>query len=98
MNTVSGDPIDTLVRRRAFRFVAEQTFLHPNGIPWSVLSTGFQFERGRVPLLSQQGIFKPAVCRIPLSLPTAPIVEGRERPYADDQTAEGLILQIPRHG
>jgi putative restriction endonuclease len=92
MSAADADALDSALRTRAFAFLAEQTRLHPNGIPWKVLSDGFTFEGRRVPLLSQQGIFKPALCRLPLSMRTAPIVEGCERPYEDEQDAAGLIL------
>jgi putative restriction endonuclease len=83
---------DLEVRSRAFVFLAEQTQVHRNGIPWKVLHEGFTMDGRRVPLVGQQGIFKPAVCRLPLSMRTAPIVEGRERPYEDDTDTNGLIL------
>jgi putative restriction endonuclease len=82
---------DTEVRLHAFRFIEMQSQLYPNAIPWSVLLSGFDFEGRRVPLVSQQGIFRPAVCRLPLSIRTAPIVEGRERPY-DDAVAGDLLV------
>jgi putative restriction endonuclease len=92
MPSYPADAADLDVRARAFDFLAQQGRLHPNGIPWPVLLAGFEFEGRRVPLVSQQGIFRPAACRLPLSMRTAPIVEGRERPYEDEQSAEGLIL------
>jgi putative restriction endonuclease len=92
MGPVSGEAADQSVRTRAFSFLAQLSQIHPNGIPWSVLLAGFKFEGRRVPLASQQGIFKPAVCRLPLSMRTAPIIEGRTRPYEDEQDSEGLIL------
>jgi putative restriction endonuclease len=92
MGPLSAEAADQSVRTRAFAFLARLSQIHPNGIPWSVLLAGFDFEGRRVPLVSQQGIFKPAVCRLPLSMRTAPIVEGRARPYQDEQDSEGLIL------
>jgi hypothetical protein len=92
MGPVSGEAADQSVRTRAVAFLARLSEIHPNGIPWSVLLAGFDFEGRRVPLASQQGIFKPAVCRLPLSMRTAPIVAGRARPYEDEQDSEGLIL------
>jgi hypothetical protein len=92
MGPVSAEAADQSVRTRAFDFLARLSQIHPNGIPWSVLLAGFDFGGRRVPLASQQGIFKPAVCRLPLSMRTAPIVEGRARPYEDEQDSEGLIL------
>ncbi len=50
---------DRQVRLRAFTFLAEQTGLHGEVLPWPVLLKGFVFEGQRVPLISQQGIFKP---------------------------------------
>src|SRR2546426_12103202 len=72
--------VDSQVRVRAFEFLAVQRQTHPNAIPWRILLEGFEYEGRRVPLVSQQGIFRPAVCRLPLSIRTAPLVEGRERP------------------
>lgn len=92
MSALSSRVPDVAVRNAAFAFLAHQARYHPNGLPWSVLLAGFQFDGRRVPLVSQQGIFRPAVCQLPLSMRTAPIVEGRERPYDDEQDAEGLIL------
>jgi putative restriction endonuclease len=82
---------DAEVRLQAFRFLEEQTRVHPNAIPWRVLLAGFHHDGRRVPLVSQQGIFKPAVCRLSLSIRTAPMVEGRDRPYDDELGAEGLL-------
>jgi hypothetical protein len=65
---------------------------YPNAMPWTVLLAGFEHDGRRVPLVSQQGIFKPAVCDIPLSMRTAPVVEGRDRPYADEVSADGLLV------
>lgn len=92
MTALDPEALDLTVRTRAFAFLAEQTQLHRNGIPWTVLHEGFTVDGRRVPLVSQQGIFKPAVCRLPLSVRTAPIVDGRERPYEDDTDVNGLIL------
>jgi putative restriction endonuclease len=82
---------DMEVRLQAFRFLEMQSAMHPNTVPWAVLSRGFDFEGRRVPLVSQQGIFRPAICRLPLSIRTAPVVEGKERPYDDQIGGEGLL-------
>ena len=39
---------------------------------------------------AQQGIFKPAVLDMPLSLTTVPIVPGKERPYEDEMSEDGI--------
>jgi len=81
------------VRLAAFQFLDEQTRIWGDVLPWRVLSQGFVFGDRRVPLVSQQGIFKPAVLRnVPLSIRTTPIVEGRDRPYDDGMTPDGLLL------
>ena len=82
--------VDSQVRVRAFEFLAVQRQTHPNAIPWRILLEGFEYEGRRVPLVSQQGIFRPALCRLPLSIRTAPLVEGRERPYEDEMDHQGL--------
>lgn len=87
----SADWIDGTVRARAFAFLQEQTRIYPNAMPWQVLSTGFQHEGRRVPLLSQQGIFKPAVCRLPLSIRTTAEEEGKPRPYDDELDSDGWL-------
>jgi putative restriction endonuclease len=92
MGAIAADAIDLAVRTRTFEFLQAQRLAHPDGMPWSVLLAGFEFDGRRVPLLSQQGIFQPAVCRLPLSIRTAPIIEGRERPYEDEQGPDGFLL------
>ncbi len=89
---VSTGWIDAPVRARAFAFLQEQTRIYPNAMPWKVLLGGFEYEGRRVPIVSQQGIFKPAVCRLPLSIRTAPVVEGKARPYEDELSSDGLLL------
>jgi putative restriction endonuclease len=57
-----------------------------------VLAQGFVFDGRRVPLLSQQGIFKPAILPdIPLSIRTAAPDADRPRPYDDALDRNGLL-------
>lgn len=83
--------LDRRVRVAAFAFLADQTAAHGAVLPWKLLSQGFAFEGQRVPLLGQQGIFKPRILDVPLSIRTAPEVEGRDRPYEDEIDPEGLL-------
>src|SRR2546425_8983113 len=85
------DERDAAVRLRAFDFLAEQRrgFGEPS-LPRTVLERGFDFEGVRVPLIGPQGIFKPAILDVPLTITTAPPVEHRERPYDDGFTEAGL--------
>jgi putative restriction endonuclease len=86
-----GD-VDDSVRLAAFDFLEQQTRIHGDALPRTVLSTGFVFKGQRVPLLGPQGIFKPAAMSdMPLSITTAPIIEGRPRPYEDQMSDDGLI-------
>ena len=95
--------LDSRVRAAAFEFLAEQTRLHGEVLARETLSRGFDFNGTRVPLVGPQGIFKPSVLTdVPLTIRTAPIVEGRERPYEDRVEEGGVILYRyrgtdPRH-
>ena len=97
-----GADLDSAVRVAAFSFLREQTALHGGSVlPRSVLAQGFEFDGRRVPLLGPQGIFKPAICEMPLSITTVPEVPGKERPYEDEPTYEGVHYRYrgtdPRH-
>jgi len=60
------------VRTAAFAFLREQSALHGDTLPRTLLARGFVFEGQRVPLLGPQGIFKPAILpELPLSITTA---------------------------
>jgi putative restriction endonuclease len=84
---------DALVRSAAFAFLAEQTRMRGEVLPYRVLSEGFTWRGTRVPFLGPQGIFKPAVLpEMPLSITTAPEKRGRPRPYEDAVDADGLLL------
>lgn len=80
-------PSDLPLRLAAFQWLEEQSAIHGEVLPWSVLLAGFVHEGARVPLVSMQGIFTPRVCRLPLTIRTA--VDG---PYADAFASNGLLL------
>ena len=89
---MSAEAFDRQVRLRAFDFLSEQTSLHGEVVPWSVLSLGFLFDGKRVPLIGPQGIFKPAILpEMPISIATAPVREGEARPYDDGLDEQGLL-------
>lgn len=86
----------------AFNFLKEQTTLHGGSVlPRRVLERGFELDGRRVPLLGPPGIFKPAACELPLSITTVPEIPGKERPYDDEPTYEGVHYRYrgtdPRH-
>jgi putative restriction endonuclease len=62
--------------------------LHEEGIlPRELLQQGFTFEGRRIPLLAPQGIFKPQILEIPLSITTSP-----NSPYDDAySTGDGFL-------
>ena len=60
------------VRLAAFEWLGEQVELHGDVLPRALLEQGFVFEGQRVPLVGPQGIFKPRVCELPLSITTIP--------------------------
>jgi putative restriction endonuclease len=83
--------VDSSVRLGAFAFLEAQARRHGGALPWHVLSRGFDHDGRRVPLVGPQGIFTPAVLRLPLTITTAPPVAGKERPYDDELGADGLL-------
>ena len=86
--------IDLRVRLAAFAFLDQLQLTSSSDVfARERLIEGFQFDGQRVPLVSpQQGIFKPRILpQIPLSILTAPVVEGRERPYDDAVGHDDLI-------
>ncbi len=95
--------LDTRVRLAAFDFLTRQNQLYGDILPHSIFSSGFTYEGTRVPLIGPQGIFKPAILpEIPLSITTAPAIEGKPRPYPDEIREDGAIIyryrgEDPRH-
>jgi putative restriction endonuclease len=88
-----GSSLDQAVRNAAFGFLTEQTRLHGDVLPRDLLAAGFLYGDERVPLLGPQGIFKPRLLEVPLSITTVPVVEGRDRPYADELGTDLLIYR-----
>ena len=83
---------DSRIRLAAFKWLEEQTALHGEVLPWVVLLAGFTFEGQRVPLVSQQGIFKPRVMpELPLSIRTS-----AEGPYDDAFSDDDTLLYAYR--
>lgn len=83
--------LDQRVRLAAFDFLDQQRQLHGETLQREVLAMGFVFDGTRVPLLAPQGIFKPALLDLPLSITTVPPVDGRPRPYEDEFDPSGLL-------
>jgi putative restriction endonuclease len=84
--------LDTRVRLQAFAFLQKQTELHGTELPRDLLLRGFVFEGQRVPLLSPQGIFRPAALpEVPLSITTAPPSDRKPAPYDDRLEQDGVL-------
>jgi putative restriction endonuclease len=60
-------------------------------LPYQQLVAGFDFEGRRVPLIAPQGIFKPAILDLPLSITTTPPSDRKPRPYDDEFEPSGLL-------
>jgi putative restriction endonuclease len=84
--------LDLSVRLGAFEFLNQLRARLGDVLPREVLEEGFQSDGRRVPLVGPQGIFKPAILRLPLSITTVPLREGRPRPYEDRDEGEGVIV------
>ncbi len=70
--------IDLQVRLAAFNWLSEQVNSHGDVLPRQLLQQGFEFQGQRIPLVAPQGIFKPQILDLPLSITTAP-----KGPYDD---------------
>jgi len=86
-----SEDIDSQVRNLAFKFLKEQTDRHGDVLPRRILELGFEFQDHRISLIGPQGIFRPAIIPMPISITSAPMVLGRERPYDDEVGPDGLL-------
>lgn len=83
--------LDHAIRTAAFAYLDRITTGGEQPVTWAELQR-FTFSGQQVHLVSQQGIFKPKELDLPISIRTAPPRTDRDRPYADEETGEGLIL------
>ena len=79
--------LDHSVRITAFNWLSEQVIIHGDVLPRKLLEKGFIFNDERVPLISPQGIFKPRILELPLTINTAP-----HGPYDDSFDVNGVLL------
>ena len=84
---------DSEIRAAAFEFLDMQRQLFEGRIPYRVLLRDFRFRNTHIPLLSPQGIFKPAILDLPLTIRTA-----YQGPYEDRLGPDGLLRasRLPR--
>jgi putative restriction endonuclease len=78
---------DLQVRLASFQWLAEQVNLQGDVLPRKLLEQGFEFQGQRIPLIAPQGIFKPRILTLPLSITTAP-----KGPYDDYFGTDGFLL------
>lgn len=79
-------PSDARCRASAFEILAGLVEKHGDVLPRPVMEEGFVLDGRRVPLVGPQGIFKPAVMQVPLSISTVP-----SGPYDDGFDASGVL-------
>jgi putative restriction endonuclease len=77
---------DARIRTAAFEWLAEQVLRYGDVLPRPLLAQGLIVDDARVPLVGPQGIFKPRILELPLSITTAP-----EGPYDDAFGRDGLL-------
>ena len=77
---------DARVRTAAFDWLARQISLHGDVLPRSALAQGFELDQRCVPMVGPQGIFKPALMQVPLSITAAP-----KGPYDDAIGPDNLL-------
>jgi len=82
---------DLGIRLAAFDWLSNQVEMHGDVLPRPLLEQGFVLEGQRVPLIGPQGIFKPRVCDLPLSITTIP-----GGPYSDRM--DGTYLRYSYRG
>jgi putative restriction endonuclease len=70
--------LDLQIRSVAFNWLSEQVKVHGDVLPRKLLEQGFEYQGQRIPLVAPQGIFKPQILDLPLSITTAP-----KGPYDD---------------
>ena len=70
--------LDERIRLTAFDWLTDQTRIHGDVLPRDLLQAGYYYDQHRIPLLSPQGIFKPKLLDLPLSIRTVP-----NSPYED---------------
>jgi len=75
------------IRLLAFEWLKEQTVIHGEVLPESVLEKGMPYGSERISFMADQGIFKPRQLKYPLTFKTTV-----NSPYEDSKNAAGYIL------
>ena len=80
------DAWDHGVRTAAFEWLRQQVDRHGSVLPRQTLAAGFEHQGARVPLVGPQGIFKPRLLELPLSITTV-----HDGPYDDRLDDDGVL-------
>ncbi len=78
---------DNQHRLAAFKWLHEQVDLQGDVLPRDLLTEGFNHNNERITFLGPQGIWKPKVFELPLSITT--VISG---PYRDSFSEDGFLL------
>jgi putative restriction endonuclease len=78
--------MDDLIRLAAFDWLRDQQQIHGEVLPWTLLANGFIYQNHQIHLAGQQGIWKPQLMDLPISITTK--FGGR---YPDRLNKNGLI-------
>ncbi len=84
MNTTFAN---AAIRKAAFDWLRDQVQRYGDVLPRKLLQQGFVLNDERIRLVGPQGIFKPKVLELPLSITTVP-----SGPYDDGYSPDGLLL------
>ena len=79
-------PNDERVRAATFEWLARIVAVHGDVLPRSILTEGYELDGRRVHVIGPQGIFKPVVMDLPLSITTSP-----KSPYDDHIGPDNLL-------
>ncbi len=79
--------LDEQIRLAAFDWLKKQTDIHGDVLSRESLAKGFIFNDIRIPLVAPQGIFKPRLMELPLTITTT-----TESPYDDSFSTDGYLI------
>ncbi|HEX6348520.1 MAG TPA: HNH endonuclease [Candidatus Dormibacteraeota bacterium] len=83
--------LDRAVRLAAINFVHDLIRTSGDDLSYRDLSAGFSFRGRQIHLLGPQGIFKPSILDVPLTISTAPRTPGKPPPYDDVWNRDGSL-------
>lgn len=82
---------DSTLRSAAFAWLGQVTDFGERPVTWAQLTRGFRVDGEAVILIGSKGIWKPAQLELPISITTSPPRSGRDAPYEDEVTDDGLL-------